>query len=100
MTLDTGAEQTVVSAKMARRLGLPVMGLTLSAGVGMVGMRGLQISKMESIEIGGAEGPQRDRADQEACAGGHAQRRAGLPLAAGARAVGDGGLQGAAGDAG
>ncbi|MGE5359508.1 MAG: aspartyl protease family protein [Bacteroidales bacterium] len=52
MTLDTGAEQTVVSAKMARRLGLPVMGLTLSAGVGMIGVRGLQISKIEQIEIG------------------------------------------------
>jgi Flp pilus assembly protein TadD len=52
MTLDTGAEHTVVSARTARRLELPVMGLTLSAGVGMVGMRGMQISKIDSIEIG------------------------------------------------
>jgi Flp pilus assembly protein TadD len=52
MALDTGAEQTVVSARTARKLTLPVMGLTLSAGVGMVGMRGMQISKIDSIELG------------------------------------------------
>jgi tetratricopeptide (TPR) repeat protein len=51
-TLDTGAEQTVVTAHTARRLGLPVMGETLSAGVGLVGMRGVQLSRLDSIELG------------------------------------------------
>ncbi len=52
ITLDTGAEQTVVAGRTAKKLGLPVMGVTLSAGVGMVGMRGMQISKIDTIELG------------------------------------------------
>lgn len=50
--LDTGAEHTVVTAKTARRLGLRVMGNTLSAGVGEIGLRGMQISNLPSIQIG------------------------------------------------
>jgi Flp pilus assembly protein TadD len=52
ITLDTGAEHTVVTARMAKRLDLPVMGLTLSAGVGFIGLRGVQISRLDQLEIG------------------------------------------------
>ncbi len=50
--LDTGAEHTVVTVKTAQRLGLRVMGNTISAGVGEIGLRGMQISNLDSIEIG------------------------------------------------
>lgn len=51
-TLDTGAEHTVVTGRTAKRCNLPNMGETLSAGVGLVGMRGVVLSKLESIELG------------------------------------------------
>lgn len=51
-TLDTGAEQTVVTERTARRLGLVRMGETLSAGVGGLGLRGVQISRLRSLQLG------------------------------------------------
>jgi predicted aspartyl protease/Flp pilus assembly protein TadD len=50
--LDTGAEQTALSERTARRYQIQTTLQTLTAGVGVVGMRGLRIGKLESLEIG------------------------------------------------
>ena len=50
--VDTGAEQTVLSQPVARRLGVRPVSTTLSAGVGEIGFRGLQAGRIESIEFG------------------------------------------------
>ncbi|MBM3778140.1 MAG: hypothetical protein FJW23_07855 [Acidimicrobiia bacterium] len=52
LVLDTGSEETVVSEDTARRLGVRPITYTLSAGVGGVGLRGLQLGRLDSIEIG------------------------------------------------
>ena len=41
--VDTGAEKTVISRQTAQRLGIAPITYTLSAGVGDVGLRGLQL---------------------------------------------------------
>jgi predicted aspartyl protease/Flp pilus assembly protein TadD len=51
--LDTGAEHTAISEKTARRFNIPSYNDTLTAGVGAIGLRGLKISKLRSLEIGG-----------------------------------------------
>jgi len=51
--LDTGAEQTVVSRELARRRGVLPITYMPTAGVGEVGFRGLQIGRIDSIEVGG-----------------------------------------------
>jgi tetratricopeptide (TPR) repeat protein len=50
--LDTGAEQTVISETSARRLGIAPISRTISAGVGEIGLRGLQNARMASLQIG------------------------------------------------
>jgi predicted aspartyl protease/Flp pilus assembly protein TadD len=50
--LDTGAEQTVLSQTTARRLGIAPVSGTISAGVGEVGLRGLQNGRLDSLQIG------------------------------------------------
>ena len=50
--VDTGAEQTVITGRMARRLGIVPITQTLSAGVGMAGIRGLQLGVASSLEVG------------------------------------------------
>jgi predicted aspartyl protease/Flp pilus assembly protein TadD len=50
--VDTGAENTVLSGPTARRLGVTPVTYTLSAGVGDVGLRGLQLARINSLEIG------------------------------------------------
>jgi tetratricopeptide (TPR) repeat protein len=50
--LDTGAEQTVLSRDLARRSGVAPITYTESAGVGDVGFRGLQIGRIDLLEIG------------------------------------------------
>jgi hypothetical protein len=50
--VDTGAEQTVVSREVARASNVRPIVYTLSAGVGEVGLRGLQLGWIDSIEIG------------------------------------------------
>ena len=50
--LDTGAEETVLSGRVARRLSVPVLGRTLSAGVGEVGLRGLEVGRIDELQIG------------------------------------------------
>lgn len=50
--LDTGAEQTVVSREMARRRGIAPITYMQSAGVGNIGLRGLQVGRIELLEVG------------------------------------------------
>ncbi|MGE5358923.1 MAG: retroviral-like aspartic protease family protein [Bacteroidales bacterium] len=50
--LDTGAEQTVLSQTTAHRLGVTPLSGTISAGVGEMGLRGLQNGRLESLQIG------------------------------------------------
>ena len=52
MVLDTGAEQTLLSQPVARRIGVQPLTRTLSAGVGEIGLRGLQAGRLDSIQIG------------------------------------------------
>jgi len=53
--IDTGAEQTVLSQPVARALGVQPITNTLSAGVGAVGLRGLQVARLDSLAIGSFE---------------------------------------------
>ena len=53
--IDTGAERTVLSQRVARRSGVQAVTNTLSAGVGVVGLRGLQTGRVESLQIGSLE---------------------------------------------
>ena len=50
--VDTGAENTILSGPTARRLGVTPITYTLSAGVGGVGLRGLQLARIDSLELG------------------------------------------------
>jgi predicted aspartyl protease/Flp pilus assembly protein TadD len=50
--VDTGAEHTALSEATARRLQVQVVNETLTAGVGEVGLRGLRLGKLRSLEIG------------------------------------------------
>jgi tetratricopeptide (TPR) repeat protein len=50
--LDTGSEETVISRQTASRAGVAPITYTLSAGVGEVGMRGLQLGRLDSLDIG------------------------------------------------
>ena len=50
--LDTGAEQTVISRDLARHRGVVPVTYMQSAGVGDVGLRGLQVGRIDSLEIG------------------------------------------------
>ena len=50
--LDTGAEQTVISRDVARLRGVSPIAFVQSAGVGDVGTRGLQIGRIDTLEVG------------------------------------------------
>jgi len=52
MVLDTGSEETVLSEETANIRGVQAITRTLSAGVGEVGLRGLQLGRLDSLEIG------------------------------------------------
>ncbi|MGE3577344.1 MAG: aspartyl protease family protein [Vicinamibacterales bacterium] len=52
LVLDTGAEETVISEETARRIGVRPITYTLSAGVGEVGLRGLQLGRLDTLELG------------------------------------------------
>ena len=52
MVLDTGAEKNVISEVTASRLGIRPITYTLSAGVCEVGLRGLQLGRLDSFQIG------------------------------------------------
>jgi len=50
--VDTGSENTVITRTTAQRLGITPVTYTLSAGVGRVGLRGLQLARIDSLELG------------------------------------------------
>jgi tetratricopeptide (TPR) repeat protein/predicted aspartyl protease len=50
--IDTGSENTVITRTTAQRLGVTPVTYTLSAGVGEVGLRGLQLARIDSFEVG------------------------------------------------
>ena len=50
--LDTGAEMTIVSQRLAQRAGVTPVAYVRSAGVGEAGLRALQVGIMESLQIG------------------------------------------------
>ena len=52
--VDTGSEQTVITRPTAQRLGVLPITQALSAGVGDVGLRGLQLARIDSLEVGEA----------------------------------------------
>ena len=53
--IDTGSEQTVLSQRVARRFGVQPVVNVLSAGVGEIGLRGLQAGRLESLQFGSLE---------------------------------------------
>jgi Flp pilus assembly protein TadD/predicted aspartyl protease len=53
--LDTGAEQTVISREVARRRGVVPITYVQSAGVGDVGLRGLQVGRLDTLQFGDLE---------------------------------------------
>jgi tetratricopeptide (TPR) repeat protein len=50
--VDTGSENTVITRTTAQKLGVTPVTYTLSAGVGRVGLRGLQLARIDSLEVG------------------------------------------------
>ena len=50
--LDTGSEETVISGETARRERIRPVTYTLSAGVGEIGLRGLQLARIRSLDLG------------------------------------------------
>lgn len=50
--LDTGSEETIISGGTARRERVRPITSTLSAGVGEAGVRGLQLARLDSLELG------------------------------------------------
>ena len=51
--LDTGAERTIISLDVARRRGIMPITTMQTAGVGNVGVRGLQAARIDVLQIGG-----------------------------------------------
>jgi tetratricopeptide (TPR) repeat protein len=51
--LDTGAEQTVITRNVARDRGVFPVTYMESAGVGDAGLRGLQIGRIDRLQVGG-----------------------------------------------
>jgi tetratricopeptide (TPR) repeat protein len=50
--VDTGAETTVISRRTARRQKVQPISLTISAGLGDLGLRGLQRARMDTLDLG------------------------------------------------
>jgi len=50
--VDTGSENTVITRTTASKIGVTPITYTLTAGVGRVGLRGLQLARIDSLEIG------------------------------------------------
>lgn len=55
LVVDTGAEQMVLSQPTAERMGVAAITTTISAGVGEVGVRGLEVGRVDSLAIGSLE---------------------------------------------
>ena len=52
LVIDTGAEQMMMSKPAAQRVGVRPITNTLSAGVGRVGLRGLETGRVDTLEVG------------------------------------------------
>lgn len=52
VVIDTGAERTVLSRAVAERYNVAPLVTTLSAGVGQIGIRDMQMGTIDSLEIG------------------------------------------------
>ena len=52
IVIDTGAEQMVLSQETAENVGVETITTTISAGVGDVGVRGLDLGRVDLLEIG------------------------------------------------
>jgi len=52
LVVDTGAESITITGQMARQAGVNPIAYTLTAGVGRFGIRGLQLARINSLEIG------------------------------------------------
>jgi predicted aspartyl protease/Flp pilus assembly protein TadD len=52
LTLDTGAEHSVISEKTAARFGVQPLTETLTAGVGGIGLRGQRMARIRELELG------------------------------------------------
>src|SRR5262249_40238042 len=52
IVVHTGPETTVITRTTAQPLGIQPTTYTRSAGVGRVGLRGLQLARIDSLEIG------------------------------------------------
>ncbi len=50
--LDTGAEMTVISQRLAQRVGVRPITYVRTAGVGEAGLRGLQVGTIDRLQIG------------------------------------------------
>ena len=50
--LDTGAEMTIISQQLAQRVGVTPITYVRSAGVGEAGWRGLQVGRIDKLQIG------------------------------------------------
>jgi predicted aspartyl protease len=50
--LDTGAERTIISQEVARRRGVMPITAMQTAGVGEHGLRGLEVGRIDTLEIG------------------------------------------------
>ena len=50
--LDTGSEETTISDETTRRLRIKPVTDTISAGVGEIGVRGLQLARVSSLDLG------------------------------------------------
>jgi tetratricopeptide (TPR) repeat protein len=50
--VDTGSENTVITRTTAQKLGITPVTYTLSAGVGRIGLRGLQLARIDTLELG------------------------------------------------
>jgi len=50
--LDTGAERTIISLDVARRRGVMPITSMQTAGIGAMGLRGLDVGRIDTLEIG------------------------------------------------
>lgn len=55
LVVDSGAEQMVLSQEVAEQVGIRAITKTISAGVGEVGMRGLDFGRVDSLQVGSFE---------------------------------------------
>ncbi len=87
--LDTGSEQTTISRQVAQSGGVAPITYTLSAGVGEVGLRGLQLARLNTFEVGTLKVHDVPVLIKNPALRGIPQPRDGELLADGARAVDD-----------